>query len=72
MKSFCKDNIIHNLITAITILFVAIIMHSCEYDEYKDATPYATSMVGYITQTETILHASVIFATSCDFEYGTS
>jgi hypothetical protein len=73
MKSLSNNNIMHNLTGAISILFMAIIMHSCESDPIKGTEPSIIyPLASGITQTEAVLVAPVHYAESAYFEYGTN
>jgi len=76
MKSFCKDNIMHNLIIAIPILCFGIILNSCKLDLVnKDLPSPSTRPAVGITQTGAMLQGSVELEgnlTTAKFEYGTS
>jgi hypothetical protein len=76
MKSFCKYNIMHNLIIAIPILCFGIILNSCKnYLVNKDLPSPSTRRAVGITQTGAWLQGSVELEgnlTTAKFEYGTS
>jgi hypothetical protein len=79
MKSFCKDSIMHNLLTAISILCLAIILNSCNWhcdaSGNKELPKPATDGAYSITQTEAELTGMVMLegnSTKAYYEYGTS
>jgi len=79
MKSFCKDSVMHNLLTAISILCLAIILNSCNWhcdaSGNKELPKPATDGAYSITQTEAELTGMVMLegnSTKAYYEYGTS
>jgi len=76
MVSFRNSNIIHNIITTISILSMLILLNSCECDSVNKSLPKpATAKALNITQTEATLTGMVYLegnSTTAYYEYGLS
>jgi hypothetical protein len=60
-----------DLLSAIFILFLLVIFHSCK-DDSENATPSIAPVTSGITQTEAYIDGIVFCATTVNFEYGFS